>query len=153
MENLKILNSKEIKRILDKIKEQFGINKINLDYGMLQNKDGKLFLISKDLKKVDLEKLRINELGLYVAKLDNGLRLTIEGSQLFGKDTKKNVHEVSKDEAYSWMSGNDLICNKEFKGFVIVKYKNNYLGSGKWKSNKILNYTPKERRVRFHILM
>jgi len=148
MENLKFLNKKESGRILNKIKEQFGIKKLDFDYGILQNKQGKIFLISKDVNKIDLSKLRINELGLYVARLDKGLRLTIEGSQLFGKNATKNVYEVNGEEANSWLQGNEIDCSKEFNGFVIVKYKDNYLGSGKCKNNKILNFIPKERRIK-----
>mgnify|MGYP001590632515 FL=1 len=148
MENLKFLNKKEIEKILNKIKEQFGIKKLDFDYGILQNKQGKIFLISKDVNKIDLSKLRINELGLYVARLDKGLRLTIEGSQLFGKNATKNVYEVNGEEANSWLQGNEIDCSKEFNGFVIVKYKDNYLGSGKCKNNKILNFIPKERRIK-----
>ena len=148
MENLKFLNKKEIGRILNKIKEQFGIKKLDFDYGILQNKQGKIFLISKDINKIDLSKLRINELGLYIARLDKGLRLTIEGSQLFGRNATKNVYEVNGEEANSWLQGNEIDCSKEFNGFVIVKYKDNYLGSGKCKNNKILNFIPKERRIK-----
>ena len=148
MENLKFLNKKEIGRILNKIKEQFGIKKLDFDYGILQNKQGKIFLISKDINKIDLSKLRINELGLYIARLDKGLRLTIEGSQLFGRNATKNVYEVNGEEANSWLQGNEIACSKEFNGFVIVKYKDNYLGSGKCKNNKILNFIPKERRIK-----
>ena len=148
MENLKFLNKKESGRILNKIKEQFGIKKLDFDYGILQNKQGRIFLISKDINKVDLSRLRINELGLYVARLDKGLRLTIEGSQLFGKYATKNIYEVNGEEANSWLQGNEIDCSKEFNGFVIVKYKDNYLGSGKCKNNKILNFIPKERRIK-----
>ena len=77
MENLKFLNKKESKRILEKIKEQFGIKKLDFNYEMLMNKDGKVFLISKNINKIDLSKLRINELGLYVARFDKELRLSI----------------------------------------------------------------------------
>jgi NOL1/NOP2/fmu family ribosome biogenesis protein len=131
MENLRILNKKEKERILNKIKDLFGVKKLNFDYGMLQNKHGKIFLISNDIIRMDLSKLRINELGLYVARLDNELRLTIEGSQLFGEYATKNIYEVNDEEANSWLQGNDIACNKEFNDFVIIKYKNNYLGSGK----------------------
>ena len=151
MQNLKVLNKKEIKRILDKIKEQYGIDEISLDYGMLQNKDGKIFLITKNINKVDLNKLRINELGLYVAKYDKEFRLTIEGSQLFGRFATKNVHEINEEDSYFWMSGKDITCNKIYNGFVIIKYKDNFLGSGKWKDNKILNYIPKERRIKVKV--
>ena len=148
MQNLKILNKKESERILNRIKEQFGIKKIDFDCGILENKDGKIFLMTKDINKIDLSKLRINELGLYVARLDKELRLTIEGSQLFGKDATKNVYEINKERANSWMQGNDINCDEDFDGFVILKYKDDFLGTGKCKDGKILNYVPKERRIK-----
>lgn len=148
MENLKILNKKESERILDKINEQFGIKNIESNYIILQKKDGKIFLINNFFGKIDYSTLRINELGLYVARFDKEIRLTIEGSQIFGKHATKNVYEVNENDANSWMEGNDIECSKEFKGFVIIKYKDNYLGSGKCKNNKLLNYIPQERRIR-----
>jgi len=148
MQNLRILNNKEIKQVLNKIQEQFGIKEIKLDLGMLKNKEGKIFLITKDINKVNLDKLRINELGLYIAKEDKGIRLSIEGAYLFGKHAAKNIHEIDKANAYFWMTGEDISCKKEFKGFVIIRYKDNYLGCGKWKENKILNFIPKERRIK-----
>ncbi|MEK6835282.1 MAG: hypothetical protein AABX61_03405 [Nanoarchaeota archaeon] len=148
MENLKILNKKESERILDKINEQFGIKNIESNYIILQKKDGKIFLINNSFGKIEYNTLRINELGLYVARFDKEIRLTIEGSQIFGKHATKNVYEVNENDANSWMEGDDIECNKEFKGFVIIKYKDNYLGSGKCKNNKLLNYIPQERRIR-----
>ena len=145
---LRILNKKEISRILNKVKAQFGINDIKFNYGMLQNKEGKIFFITSSLNKVDLNKLRINELGLYVIKDDKEIRLTIEGSQIFGEYATKNVLEVDEDDAYGWMSGNKIKCDKVYNGFVIIKHKDNYLGSGKYKEGVILNYIPKERWIK-----
>ena|SRR3989344_3211103 len=148
MENIRILNKKEGERILNKIREQFGIKKLDFDYGILQNKDGKIFLISKDVGKIDLSKLRINELGLYVARFDKELRLSMEGSQIFGRHATRNVYEINNEQANSWLQGNDIDCEKNFEGFVIIKHNNDFLGSGKYKDNKILNYIPKERRIK-----
>ena len=117
MQNLRILNNKEIKQVLNKIQEQFGIKEIKLDLGMLKNKEGKIFLITKDINKVNLDKLRINELGLYIAKEDKGIRLSIEGAYLFGKHAAKNIHEIDKANAYFWMTGEDISFKKQFKSF------------------------------------
>ena len=148
MENLRILNKKESERILEKIKEQFGIDKIDFDYKILQNKKGKIFLISRDISKIDLSRLRINELGLYIARLDKELRLTIEGSQIFGKYATKNIYKIDDEQENLWLNGNDLSCDKIFNGFVIIKHDGDFLGSGKWKDSKILNYIPMERRIK-----
>jgi len=143
----KILNTKEAKRVFEKLDEQFGIN-VKVDLGVLKDKHGKLFLITKDINKVDFSKLRINELGLYFAKDNSEIRLTIEGTQLFGEHATKNVHEVDKSDAYFWMTGEDISCSKDYNGFVIIKHKDDYLGCGKCKENKIINFIPKERRIK-----
>ena len=146
---LRILNKKEISRILSKLNEQFEIN-LKIDYGMLRNKDGKIFLVTKDLGKVNLDKLRINDIGLYAIREDKEIRLSIEGSQLFGKHARKNIYEINKDEANLWMTGNNIKCNKVYNGFVIIKYEDNFLGTGKYKNNEIINYVPKERWIKQH---
>ena len=146
--NLRILNKKETSRILNKIKEHFEINEIKLNGKLLQNKEGKIFLITKDINKVNLNKLRINNIGLYIANYEKELRLTIEGTQLFGKFAKKNIHEINNDEVKLWMTGNKLKSSKIYSGFVIIKNGENFFGTGKYKDNEILNYVPKERWIK-----
>ena len=68
MESLKILKSREIKEIKQKLKEQFGFSK-DLDYVFLQNEKGKAFITNKDLSSIDFEKLKINTIGMYFAHL------------------------------------------------------------------------------------
>ena len=45
------------------------------------------------------------------------------------------------------MKGEDL--DKEFngKGFLIIKHNNDYLGTGKYRDGRILNFVPKTRRL------
>ena len=64
MLELKILNSKEIKEIYKMIESQWGA-KIKLDYGFLRNNKGRVFIVSKDISKIDLSKLRLNSVGMY----------------------------------------------------------------------------------------
>jgi len=146
MENLRILNKKDIKRILNKLKEQFEAE-IDLDYAFLKNKDDKIFLVSKDLVKIDLSKLRIDRVGLYFCKIEkNGIRLSIEGSQLIGDKAKKNVVKLDKEQMKEWFSGEDIDIRGNFDGFVIIKYEDDFLGSGRYSNNIVYNYVPKSRR-------
>ena len=46
MQQLKILNNKEIKEILNLIEKQWGA-KLDLDYAFLKNQKNKVFLINK----------------------------------------------------------------------------------------------------------
>ena len=107
--NLIILKKKEIKEILGMIKGQFDAE-VDLDYVFLLNEmDNKVYLINRDIEKIDLEKIRVNAIGLYIAEIYHGsARLSIEGSQLFGPYAKKNVIELDEKQTKAWMKGEDL---------------------------------------------
>jgi len=140
---MKPINSKEIKEIHNKLEEQFGY-KQKLDYLFYINKDNKLFLMTKDFQKLDLSKLRVNSFGLYFGELEKtGLRLSISGSQLIGKNADKNILEINKIE--EWLNGQNLECNKELKGWFIVKYKEDFLGCGYCKNGVLMNFISKRR--------
>ena len=147
MQNLKILNKKEIKNILELIKTHFGCE-LELDYAFLMNQKNRIFIANKELFDVDTKKIRINSIGLYFGELSNNeLRLTIEGSQLIGPKSTKNVVELNDSEMRKWLKGEDLEKEVGEKGFVILKHGDDYLGSGRVKDDKILNYVPKTRRL------
>jgi NOL1/NOP2/fmu family ribosome biogenesis protein len=146
MQQLKILNNKEIKEILNLIEKQWGA-KLDLDYAFLKNQKNKVFLIDKDLSKIDTSKLRINSIGMYFCETEKGIRLSIEGSQIIGKKATKNIVEIDEQQAKQWLKGEDLEINGNYSGFVILKHKNYFLGCGKFKEDKILNYVSKERRI------
>lgn len=152
MQNLKILNKKEIKRILNQIEEQYDIDELDLDYVFLQNNEGRIFLVNRDIGKVDIEKLRINSLGLYFGKIERDeVRLSIEGSQLVGGVAKKNVVGINKEQANSWLQGNDVKVDDKVDGFAILKYGNDFLGAGRYKEGNVINAVPKERRIKLVI--
>ena len=93
----KILNKKQIKEILALIKQQWNADLI-LDYAFLKDKDDKIFIINKEFAEIDLTKLRINSMGLYIAQLmPDGIRVSIEGSQVVGPKAKKNVIELTEN--------------------------------------------------------
>lgn len=148
MPELKILNSKEIKEIFGLIEEQWGA-KIKLDYGFLKNQKNRIFIISKDISRIDISKLRLNSVGMYFCEIDpKGIRLSIEGSQIIGPKATKNIIELSEEETKKWFKGEDLEKEcKECSGFVILKNKNDFLGNGKYANGRILNYVGKMRRV------
>jgi len=147
MQKLEILNKKEVKAILFLLEKQFSFSD-ELDYAFLQSEKGKIFIIKKDVAGIDFKKLRINTIGLYFASVnDSEIRLTIEGSQLVGPYSKKNILELNKEEAKQWMNGIDLEKEADLNGFVLIKHNDDFLGCGKIKEKKILNFVPKERRI------
>lgn len=146
-QNITILNSKEKKEFLKKIEEQWGTT-IKGEYGFLKDAKGKIFIMNKDVSRIDDAKLRINSLGLYIAEWKkNLLRLSIEGSQLVGKNATKNIVEISKEEAQQWLMGEDIPKEGKEKGFVILKNGNDFYGCGLLKEGVLQNYVGKNRRI------
>lgn len=141
------MNKKETKPILNKINEQWETD-INLDdYTLLINDKGRVFIVNREVFDIDILSLNINSIGMYLCEIEKGIRLSIEGSQLIGPKAAKNVMEVSEDQVNQWLNGEDLETDEQFDGFVIIKYKKDFLGSGKYKDGKILNFVPKIRRL------
>jgi len=148
MPQLKILNSKEIKEIYGLIDKQWGA-KIKLDFGFLKNSKNRVFVVSKDISRIDTSKLRLNSVGMYFCEYDKvSIRLSIEGSQIVGPKAEKNVVELNEDETKKWFKGEDLEKEcKNCQGFVLLKHNGDFLGNGKYANGKILNYVAKTRRV------
>ena len=164
MQNLKILNGKEIKIILSLIEKQWGAE-LKPNYAFLQNAKNRVFMVNKDISKINMEtrenrrfsvsqkskisvKLRINSIGMYFCEVDKiGTRLSIEGSQIVGPKATKNIVEIDEGQAKKWLKGEDLEIKGNYSGFAILKYNNVFLGTGRFKEGKILNYVGKERRI------
>ena len=148
MPELKILNNKEIKEILKLIEKQWGA-KLKFDYGFLKNNKNRVFIISKDISKIDISRLRLNSVGMYFCEIDKqGVRLSIEGSQIIGHKATKNIVELNEEETRKWFRGEDLEKEcKDCSGFVILRHNNDFLGTGKYVNGRILNYVGKTRRI------
>src|SRR3989338_2437964 len=128
-------SSREKKILQNQLEEQFGFSG-KLDYQFFINQEKKIFIFNKDLE-IDFSKIRVNSLGLYFANIKNELRLSIEGSQLIGPNSKKNILEVSNSQLQDWMHGRDIETEKEFKGFVLIKNKNDFYGSVKYSPSEL----------------
>jgi NOL1/NOP2/fmu family ribosome biogenesis protein len=145
--NLRALSARDLKPILSHIKEQWGAE-IDLPVAWYQSTKNDLFVVSKDITKIDARKLRINSVGLYIGELKKGLlRLNIEGSQLIGPKATKNVVELNDNEMRAWLRGEDLDKEVSADGYVIIKHGDDFAGCGRIKEKKILNFVPKARRL------
>jgi len=150
IKNLTILNKKEIKELLNEINTQWDTD-LNLDaYGVMKNEKNKIFISKRETFDIDFDRLRVNSLGLYIGETEHGIRLSIEGSELIGPFAKKNILEIDEEQRTQWLKGIDLEnikTEEKLDGFIIIKNKEDYLGSGKYKEGKILNFVPKVRRI------
>lgn len=147
MQKLHILNTRELKLIYAMLEKQFGF-KAKLDYVFMQDENNNLLIANRDVFSDGLDKLNISSVGLLFGELaDKGIKLSIEASQIIGAKSNKNIIELDDDEAKAWAKGFNLDKNCKEEGFVLIKHKNDFLGTGKCKEGKIVNYVPKTRRI------
>ncbi|NJE61360.1 hypothetical protein [Thermococcus sp. 21S7] len=88
--------------------------------------------------------------GVYFGRVESdGIRLSIEGSFLVGPKATKNVVELDDERARRYLAGESVeIGDDSLHGWVIVKWRSYYLGSAKAKEGRLINYVPKERRLK-----
>jgi len=145
----KVLNSREVKKILNWLKEHYGIKELKIDKVFLKSTKDRIYLVSKKISELETKNLRLNLIGMYFAKEEkNGVRLSIEGSQIIGPKATKNIAELNKEQINEWIKGQDITGDLKVEGFVIIKHKDDFYGVGNYKEGKILNYIPKERRIK-----
>jgi NOL1/NOP2/fmu family ribosome biogenesis protein len=153
MSKLIILNTREIKKIKELLISNFSFS-LPKNYVYLRNDKGKIYIINKQLSEVDLNKLKIDRIGLYFAELKhNQLRLSKEGAQLLAQEAEKsneelkNVVELTKEEFKKYFLGQDLIKDLgEDNRLILLKFGKNVFGCAKYKEGKILNFLPKIHR-------
>ncbi len=152
-QRLTFLNSKELKHLREMMISQFGYFPKE-DYAYLQTEKDKLFLISKDLIKVDLKKLIVDKVGLYFAEVKNNrVRLSKEGAQLLGVSSRKhggqlqNTVLLTDEELQLYFTGKDLEKDVGAENkLVLLQYGQDVLGCAQYKDGKILNFMPKTSR-------
>ena len=102
----------------------------------------------------------IDLIGLYLLhKYPSNIRLSFDAVHALKSQITKNVFELSDKHAEEFMKGRDIALSKEEvealkakgekTGFKILKYKKDFIGTGKLtEEGRIVNYMPKERRTR-----
>ena len=154
----KILTSREKKRVLQRIEQQWGCKTGQIeDFVFLLTGKMDLYLATREIFDIGLKKLRVNSMGLYFAELrENAPRLSIEGSQIIGPFAKKNIIELEQKEAILWLKGNDLEGKEgNLSDYIIVRCGDDFIGCGKYKpeEKRVLNFIPKSRRLAIAALM
>lgn len=151
---LKFFNKQEKEKFIRKLNEQFGIKEIPFSIAKLGKE--RIIVFSGDISEKDILELdkfaRIEGIGLYFAKIDENtqdLRLSIEGAQLVAEQITKNIFELDEKQAEQWMMGQELNITTGKKGFFIMKFKDDFLGTGKISAEKISNFIPKSRRLKY----
>jgi NOL1/NOP2/fmu family ribosome biogenesis protein len=152
---LKIFNKKEKTQFEHQLNEQFGIEQVNGT--LLQFGPERIFLFQGNLNNRQLQELEelvpIERIGVYLAKVVPGegkIRLSIEGTHILKPQITKNIFELPENLVDNWMKGQDLQLALNHNEFLVMKYKDDLLGTGKSSQlgNKISNFIPKTRRLR-----
>ncbi|MBA7658378.1 Ribosomal RNA small subunit methyltransferase F [subsurface metagenome] len=151
MNRLKILNKNEKKEIVNKLSKQFGVEEVP---GLILRRGAeRLFLFQGSFNEGQIKKLEdkvpVDKVGVYFAKIiKDEIKLSIEGTHLLKNQIQKNIFQLTKQQAEQWMKGQELNIQTGKKGFLVMKYKNDFLGCGKASEKKIGNFIPKSRRLR-----
>jgi len=148
---LKFFNEHEREKILKQLKQQFGIEDIPFKIARLGKE--RIIAFSGNISDRDILNLdrvaHIEGVGLYFAKEQiDGIRLSIEGSQFLKEQITKNIFELDERQAEQWMMGNEINIKTDKRGFFVMKFKEDFLGTGKISAEKIGNFIPKSRRLK-----
>lgn len=149
------IKSKERRKILDQLNEAFGVKE--MPYLLIEAGKEKIRGFSGNITKEEITELseiaRVEIIGLYLFRKEGKedgnkeLRLGLDGSHIFSKEIDKNVVEISDEELQKWLRGNDLE-KKEDYGMKVVMNKGDFFGCTKSTGEKLVNFMPKERRIR-----
>lgn len=145
-----LLTKKEHKKIVEQLNLQFGI--IEIPFQILKFGEDKYRIFSGNINNHELaildKELRIENCGLYFAKQEkDGIRLTLDGTQIFKSTISKNILELNDEQAKEWLKGFELQIKSD-RAWKILKNENELIGCGKSTGEKIANFVPKERRIK-----
>jgi len=147
---MKLLSKEEVNRIISLLKEYYGIKEIPFDiedFIFIKNKEDKIFILRKDFQRF-LKKLKLSNNGLYILRIEkNGIRLSIEGSQLFGNFSEKRVIEHSLKDFYYVSKEEKEIKVEHENGFYILKDGKDFGGSLEVRKGVVKDFIPKDRKI------
>ena len=149
-------NDKE--RIIKKL-AYYGITK--LPYLLTQSGKEKIRGYTGSLSTDQIIKINnevgIELLGIYLFHdYHDNMRLSFDAISALKDQITKNILEIDEKHAIEYLKGSDIALTKEDKekfknetiGFKIISYKGEFIGTGKLIEDRIVNYMPKERRLR-----
>ncbi len=67
---------------------------------------------------------------------------------MIGNESGKNILTLDDEQVLYWIAGENIRVETSLRGYVLIKNKKDYLGCGYVKDKTLLNYIPKERRLK-----
>lgn len=141
-------DSKAMREIIQQISDSYGIDKMFWDKFLFILRSGALFFVA--INDFDYEKIKFLRAGIKLASLDKkvGWRLTSNAVQILGNKITRNVLNLeNKEQLKSYFMGQKTKINFPDSDFVVVKYGDYFIGSGKVKDSILLSYFPRSRRT------
>jgi NOL1/NOP2/fmu family ribosome biogenesis protein len=148
----KILSKKDVEEVEKIIEKNYGSLPNLNNYISILTRREKIWITTKEAFNL-AKKIKFNTIGLYIGKFkrNDKIHLSLEGMQFFAKDAKKNIIMVNEENMKKFMWGSSITefekINCELNNFVLVKYKNDFIGLGILRENKVENLLPKSRRI------
>jgi NOL1/NOP2/fmu family ribosome biogenesis protein len=137
-----------LKRIIEK---NYGCKVDFSSYDCYITKRNEVFLARKNLEEKLVKKA--SYFGFYFGKLKRNekIQLSVEGSQLVGKNANKNIAILNDENISRFMEGLEckweILINCETNNFVLIKHVKDFFGCGILRENKIESLIPKARRI------
>lgn len=159
---MKIIYSTDKKRILEKL-NKYNIN--NLNFTLIETGKEKIRGYTGDLTPDELKKLNkkvpILLAGIYLFhEYPDDIRISVDAAHILREQIKDSteVIELNKEQLEGWFKGQDIEIfklkelnpniEKQERTFKLIKYNNEFIGSGKLTFERLVNYLPKERRIK-----
>ncbi|MEM5832146.1 MAG: hypothetical protein QXW01_02860 [Candidatus Aenigmatarchaeota archaeon] len=146
------MNKNEIQNLEKILVKNYGYSIDFSNFRVFKNKEGKIYLLNKINVNSQIIS-RASYLGLYFGKIKRNekIQLSVEGSQMIGKYANKNIAILDRENAERFMEGLNCkwveLINCEVNNFVLIKFGEDFFGSGILRENHIESLIPKGRRI------
>ncbi len=143
-------DTKKRKKLLTQLNEQFGVTEIPKI--LFETGKEKVRGFSGDLTIDELYSLdkiaNVEFMGQYLFRHELGyLRIGFDGTIFLKNQFSKNIAELNESQVLEWMNGKSLQMNLA-RGIYVVKCGDDFFGCGISDGNNLINFVPKERRIR-----
>lgn len=132
------------------LEEKFGIPKNIMKRYLIIERKKKYWIASKDIEKADLTGLKIEAIGILLARKNRQIKPTTDAVQVFGKFATKNCIKLNKKQFEDVLKGMDIQTQQRAEdGYVIFFYQKMPIGIGLYRQRKVKNMIPRARRLKF----
>ncbi len=149
MKKFTFVKSSAKKKLISRLKETFGISK--LPYLIIETSKRKYRAFSGSLTKEEIAQLNkatnIEIIGINLLREEGEIQLSFDSLSLLQSQINNNVIEINKEKYEEWSRGNSINFPSQ-PGGKVVKFSDYLVGFGKSDGEKILNYVPKERKLK-----